>query len=156
MQEDSESTVILVYGVSSRLLWATCLVSAALPRKKEKRQKQGEKCSPLTISEHTLPNSSKKASVVISPLINLIQGPLSPSLIKAFTMVPEGTRFCTSHSVGHNIHRMRNKKWLGHGERGSDCPPPPPQPPVLWHHYGGCRCSWDVWTLTLTSGGCRT
>jgi hypothetical protein len=45
----------------------------------------------LTISEHSLPNSSKKCSVVISPFINLIQGPLSPPLMKAFTIVPEGT-----------------------------------------------------------------
>lgn len=83
------------------------------PLKNENGKKQGKKCVSLTISEHNLLNSSKKPSVVISPLINLIQGPLSPSLIKAFSIVPEGTWFCTSHSVGHNTHQRRNKnKWL--------------------------------------------
>lgn len=67
----------------------TCL--NAPPLHKEKGKNQGKEWSPLTISEHSLPNSSKKCSVVISPFKNLIQGPLSPPLIRAFTIVPEGT-----------------------------------------------------------------
>lgn len=135
---------------SSRSSWATggaqgcCGFHTYLntpPLSKEKRKKWGKKRLSLTISEHSLPNSSKKRSVVISPFINLIQGPLSPPLIKAFTIVPEGTWFCTSHPVGHNTCRIRKNTttWLGFTELGSDSP----------RSWSSCVCSWEVCILTL-------
>lgn len=121
------------------------------------KHENGKKCVSLTISEHNLPNSSKKPSVVISPLINLIQGPLSPSLIKAFSIVPEGIWFCTSHSVGHNnTHQIRNNnKWLRI---------PGVTAQILWHHWrlqgllGRLHCRSDIkrrdsWTGHSASHG---
>lgn len=66
-------------------------VSTPSPEQRGREETRRETRLSLTISEHSLPNSSKKCSVVISPFINLIQGPRSPPLIKAFIIVPEGT-----------------------------------------------------------------
>lgn len=72
---------------------------------KPKKFTEMQICLLLTISEESLPNSRKKSAVVISPLINLIQGPCSPFLIKAFNIVPGGMWFCTSHSTGSKIRQ---------------------------------------------------